>query len=135
MPYISLTDLTGLIPGKFLIEALDDNGDGLADPDVVTQVIADASLVVDKTIGGPFPMPFPAKVVNAAKFLAVEQLYKRRGREEANPFKKDADAARQELADIAAGKVLLAPKITPGRPSVTAITHPVATRPAQKTNV
>ena len=129
-----MSDLTGLIPGKFLIEALDDNGDGAADSAVLDQVIADAGSLVDGIIGGPLGNPMPAKVVNAAKFFAVEILYKRRGKEESNPYKKNADAARADLADVANGKSVLVPTITPGKPSITAITEPSTVKPRGTNN-
>lgn len=133
-PYLTMADLTGLIPGKFLIEALDDDGDGAADSAVLAQVIADASSLVDGIVGGPFSNPLPAKVVNAAKYFAVEVLYKRRGKEESNPYKKDADAARSDLADVANGKAVLVPSITPGRPSITAIIAPSTIKPRGTNN-
>ncbi len=138
MPYLMLSDLSGMIPGQFLIEALDDDGDGAADSAVVDQVLADAGAEVDGKVGGryktPFTMPYPAKVVLAAKFFAIRALYTRRGKADANPYKKQADDMDTELAAIAKGDAPLDPNISRAKPSVSAITEPVATTPAGKTN-
>lgn len=136
MPYITLTDLQGLIPGPFLAQALDDDGDGQADPAVLNQVLADASQQVDAALGAkaPFSNPLPAKVVNAAKYFAVEQLYKRRGKPDENPFKDDIKAIRDDLAAVKAGTTTLTAKITPGKPAVTAVTAPAASTVGNKLN-
>ena len=138
-----MTDITGLIPGQFLTEGLDDDGDGQADPAVWTQVAADVKSAIDGVLGARFTVPFenplPAVVNRAAKILAAEQIYTRRGRVDANgkivnPFAKQADAIREQLAAIAAGDQPLAPSVERQKPSVSVITAPAKTS-SRKTNV
>jgi phage gp36-like protein len=132
MPYINLCDITSLIPGPFLVQALDDSdppqSPPAADPRVLNQVLQDASNAVDEIVGGryatPFNNPIPAAVHSAAKFFAIEAIYKRRGKGDGNPFAKDADAARAQLAKIAAGELPLDPRSQRALPSASAQTKP-----------
>ncbi len=135
-PYVTMTDLSGMIPLPFLIEGLDDNNDGAADAAVWSQVAADVASVIDGKLGGrysvPFANPLPSVVVNAAKILAAEQIYTRRGRVDANgrivnPFTKLADDVRTQLDAIAKGDIPLNPAINRQQPSATVITAPSKT--------
>ena len=138
MQYINLSDISGMIPGPFLIEALDDAGVGAADPAVVTQVLTDACQEVDGRIGGryttPLQMPFPTLAVYAAKLYAVRALYKRRAKADGNPYKDDADKMDATLAEVAAGTRPLDPRVNRANPSASAITQPSRTAPAGVTN-
>jgi len=136
MPYLQMADLTGLIPGPFLIEGLDDNGDGNADADVWSQVQADVGAAIDGILGAryavPFNNPLPAVVTAAAKILAAEQIYTRRGKVDnngklVNPFTTQANAIREKLAAIAAGTEPLAPTLNRALPSVSVIGQPSVT--------
>jgi phage gp36-like protein len=135
-PYVTMTDLSGMIPLPFLVEGLDDNADGAADASVWSQVAADVSAVIDGKLGGrytvPFTNPLPAIVVSAAKTLAAEQIYTRRGRTDAdgrlvNPFTKQANDVRAQLDRIAAGADPLDPSKNRQQPSATVITGPSKT--------
>lgn len=130
--YVALSDLSGLIPGAFAAEALDDDGDGVADTGVWTQIAADVARFIDGVLGGrfavPFTAPLPAIVVSAAKVLACEQLYIRRGRKaEDNPFASQASAVRKQLASIAIGKEALSPSAERARASVSIVSEPAKT--------
>lgn len=134
--YVTMTDITGMIPGQFLAEGLDDDGDGQADAAVWTQVAADVKSAIDGILGARFAVPFenplPAVVTRAAKVLAAEQIYTRRGRTDAsgklvNPFTKQADDIRAQLAAIAAGDAPLAPSVERQQPSVSVIGSPSKT--------
>jgi phage gp36-like protein len=134
--YVTMADITGMIPGPFLVEGLDDDGDGQADPAVWTQVAADVRQAIDGVLGARFEVPFanplPAVVVNAAKIFAAEQIYTRRGRTDANgklinPFTKQADAIRKQLATIASGDEPLDPSKARAKASVSVITEPART--------
>jgi phage gp36-like protein len=136
MPYLMMADLTGMIPGQFLIEALDDDGDGAADPAVLSVVLQQASDAVDAILGvrftTPFQNPIPTIVQNAAKIFAAELCYQRRGKSaEDNPFTKQANQLRDPengiLSKIAKGELPLAPTLERAKASVSIIGDPAKT--------
>lgn len=137
MLYITMADITGMIPVKFLTEAFDDDGDGLADQDVIGTVFDTACRAVDSILEGrygaqiPFQNPIPAVIIQASKVFACELLYQRRGKSaEDNPFTKQANQYRDPqsgiLTKIAAGEMPLTPNLQRSKPSATAITQPSA---------
>lgn len=133
--YVLLGDLDGMIPGQFVIEALDDDGDGAADPGVWSAVARDVGQAIDGALGGRFAVPFgnpiPPVVVNAAKVFACEQLYIRRGKlDDKNPFTPRANAIRKQLAAIASGEEPLTPTIERAKPSVSVVSEPARTTSA-----
>jgi phage gp36-like protein len=132
MVYVAMADLQGKIPGPFLIEALDDDGDGVVEPAEWDQVATDASTKVDGLLGGryavPFANPIPAVVKNAAKVFACYAIYQRRGRaDKDNPFAGEAKAVETKLTAIATGTEPLDPSVNRAKPSATAITSPAKT--------
>ncbi len=144
-PYITMADLSGLIPCKFLIEGLDDDGDGAADPTAINLVCQGASDAVDSILGGrfetPFAMPIPKVVTEAAKIFACEMIHQRRGKSaDENPFTKQANQLRDpetgKLTLIAKGEQPLTPQIQRAKPSGTVIAAPAKTSSATgKTSV
>lgn len=131
MKYITLAALSSGIPGPHLIEALDDNADGSADPDVVSAVLEEASRTVDGILGERFSVPFsnplPAVVYSAAVVFGSELIYNRRGViGKDNPFTTAADAMRKRLAEIAAGDRSLGTQ-EPTKPSGAIISEPSKT--------
>lgn len=127
--YVLIGDLEGELPPQFLVQALDDNGDGVADAGVWTKVLAAVSSEIDGLLGQRFSVPFqnplPAVVVHSARTLALATLYRRRGIEDkANPFAKAAESVRQKLAAIGSGKEPLTPEITQAGPAVSIIGEP-----------
>lgn len=135
MSYIVQSDLHALVPPAFVVEALDDDRDGLADAGVWAAVEAEAAGQVDSRLGGryavPFGAPLPAIVTEAAKLFAAEALYQRRGQSgENNPFTGRANAMRKRLEAIGAGEAPLTPEAGRKRPPVSVITAPAKTLPA-----
>jgi phage gp36-like protein len=125
MPYIStIEDLKGLIPEEFLVQALDDNGDGAEDTGLLAAIVADA----EREIHGycrqryvtPFSAPVPDLIVDAAKILTAYRLYVRRGRGgEANPLRDDASRIRRKLQAVAEGdEQLTADQVPQNSPAV-----------------
>lgn len=117
--YVTMTAITGMIPGKYLIEALDEDGDGQADPAAWSRVAAEVKAAIDdmleKRFEVPFGNPLPAIVVNYAKILAVEKVYFLCKRTDAdgtpfNPFFGNANLVRAQLQAIAAGTAPLYPR-------------------------
>ena len=131
--YIIMSDLAAELPGKFLIQALDDNQDGLAD----TDVFASIQNAVKEEIDGKLEQKYdvaqfgtnpPALVRSIARTLACETLYRRRGIDEKNnPYTDRAKAARAKLNAIAKGDELLFPQAKQANESGTVIAEDAKT--------
>lgn len=114
--YIELSDLNGQIPPQFLVQALDDDNDGVVD--AWTQVQTAACEDVDALLEGRFAVPLtldplPKIIKRAAVAFACELCYRRRSTpDDQNPWKGRADAFRKTLAMITAGdlKLSVSPK-------------------------
>lgn len=124
--YTTLDQVQALIPGEFLTQALDDNGDGVIDAwDAVSAAV---DLRINGILGGRYAVPFspvPPVVADAAVILACEMCYGRRGvAAKDNPFSAQADQTRKTLAEIAAGDLPLFPGVERKEPSVSIITEP-----------
>lgn len=128
MPYVVQAEIEAHLPPQFLVEALDDDGDGTADPDAWDKVAAAVATEIDGTLGQRFAVPFspvPAVVSRAAQVFSLEMLYQRRGvPAEGNPWTTPATRLRDKLDAIAKGEEPLTPDIHRANPSVTAVTEP-----------
>jgi phage gp36-like protein len=124
--YVLIGDLDADLPPQFLVQALDDDNDGIADAGIWTKVLKSVSEEIDGILGQKFAVPFgnplPAIAVHAARQLAIAKLYQRRGIEDkANPYAKAAADIREKLKAIAQGKEPLAPELQQSAPSVSII--------------
>ena len=132
MSYILQSDLEGAVPPDFLVQALDDNRDGVID--AWDAVSAQACEAVDGVLGIRFAVPFspaPAVVKRAARVFALELVYLRRGvKGDDNPWTAQADDIRKQLKAIAAGEMPLGPTINRQQPSVSVVTEPARTSSA-----
>jgi len=117
--YFTRSSVTAKVPPKFLLQALDDDGDGIEDDGLWDAIAEDACDAVDSFLGGRFAVPFaegsvPALAAEAAKLFALETLYQRRGYERdtepPNPWSNAASAIRARLKRIAAGDEPLMPE-------------------------
>lgn len=134
MPYATYNDIAALIPPAFLVQALDDNGDGAADDGVFDLVLGQVSDDINGYLGLryalPLGEPYPDIVVSAARVFVAEKLYKRRGTaDEANPWSAEASQKRTILKDISLGKAPLSPTIDRQDPSASIITQPMRSTP------
>jgi phage gp36-like protein len=105
MSYIIQSDLKGKIPEAFLVQALDDNGDGQEDIGIWDTIASDIQKAIDGVLGAvytvPFAVPLPDIVLEAAKVYACEALYRRRGFVDINnPWAKQASDMRARLKEI-----------------------------------
>lgn len=116
--YFTLADLEPSIPPAFLIEALDDDGDGVVD--AFEGVRRAVQTFIDGMLSTRYATPFdpvPKVVASAAQVLACEACYKRRGvKDEENPWYTDAKAMRALLTSIAKGDIQLQAGGTGGAP-------------------
>lgn len=104
--YITVADLTALLPAAFLTEALDDDGDGVMDADEA--VLIAASNEVDGYLENRYLVPVPraatpALVMAAVVHIAVEMCYLRRGLADKNPYKDKVKVLRSRLESIRNG--------------------------------
>ena len=132
--YTTLAEVKAKLPYDFIIEALDDDKDGLMDEDVLTAVLEDAANQVDARLGKRYSVPFnPAAlepiISSSSLMFVLETLYQRRGygTEENNPFLASARAARAELNEIGNGAVPLTPVAQKPRQSISIVTEPART--------
>lgn len=139
MAYVTQADLSNLIPAEFIVEALDDDGDGTADAGAWDGVAEEAGQEIDSYLEQryalPLSEPYPARVIQAAKIFACEILYKRRGiHGDKNPFSARAERHRKALANIASGDAALKVGSEPVEPSISIITEPAGTVPRNRLN-
>ncbi len=126
--YILHEDLKGDIPDQFLMEALDDDEDGVADAGIFDQIESRARERIDGILGQRFTVPFtgplPPIVKSSARILVLSALYKRRGLiEEKNPWAKEEVAVLKKLDAIASGEQALTPDKQRAKPSASVITE------------
>lgn len=141
--YITRPALNALVPPQFVLQALDDNSDGVEDAGLFDQILANVQQEIDGTLGKrytvPFQNPIPSIIGNAALIFMGEALYTRRGygdEAKPNPFAVRAKGIRSDLADIAAGTVPLFPTLNRAKPSGTVIGEPAkTTSPTGRTSV
>lgn len=130
--YITRAAILSEIPLLHLVEALDDDGDGLEDPNAFERVEFSAETEIDGILGQryqvPFVTPYPAIVTNAARVIVLEKLYQRRGiPSDKNPWTKQASDVRTQLKGIALGKEPLTPESKKVNRAVDPITEPSKT--------
>ena len=116
--YATAADLSARF-GSDIDQLADRDGDGLADADVVAAVLADVSAEMDGYLAVRYELPLAAPVPlllnRLACVLARERLAYQAG-VELGPdaaIRREAEAARRMLADLAAGRASLGTVPTP----------------------
>lgn len=131
MPYVTQNDLAGLIPPPFLLAALDDDQDGVADAGVWDAIAGQADGKVDAFLGQRFSVPFsepPQIVLRAARIFAAAALYRRRDvPNDRNPYADEERRMEEKLSAIAAGKEPLTTEAAPASDPAVLITEPSKT--------
>jgi hypothetical protein len=115
------------VPPQFILQALDDNGDGVEDDGAFDVLTARACGAVDAICSSlftvPFASPFPVLIGQAAQTFAAKLLYQRRGIEsDKNPFTKEAKDVTDKLTRICRKDEPVPADFPTSSPSVTAIT-------------
>ncbi|BET67206.1 hypothetical protein ASA1KI_21240 [Opitutales bacterium ASA1] len=134
--YTTMTEMNALIPSAFLVQALDDDRDGVADASAWADVLRAASDEINGVLGTKYPVPFanpvPALVLDAARVFCAELLYNRRGfsGEEKNPWAARAAAIRKTLQAIAKGDLPLTAETKRTKPSGSIISETAKTTSA-----
>lgn len=120
MAYIELSDIEGSIPPQHLMEALDDDHDGVIDAwtRVQTEVCEDVDALLEGRFRVPLTLsPMPRIIKRAAIAFACELCYRRRGVPDAdNPWRGRAEALRKTLQMITAGDLQLSIEPAPPEP-------------------
>jgi phage gp36-like protein len=132
MSYILQSALKGKVPNDLLLQALDDNADGVEDDGVWDSIAADVDRAIDGRLEGrytvPLAAPLPAVVAEAAIVFAAEAVYMRRGLAgDQNPWTKQADAFRKRLEAIGAGEQTLKNDLAPVKSGGAVISEPSRT--------
>ena len=98
-------DLLGEMPLDLLTQALDDDGDGLADAAAWASVCASAEERLRNAFGGDVPAKHAQAAAYARKLFLLVLLYNRRGHTaEANPYTSAANRAEDRLPRLASGE-------------------------------
>lgn len=107
MAYTTQAKIEALIPPAFLVDALDDDRDGVADAGVLDAVIAAGDTRIDGYLGQRYETPLspvPALVADASLTFALAALYRRRSvADEANPWAEREKTMEAKLGRIGAG--------------------------------
>ncbi len=104
MTRLTIDDLTGDMPEQKLIEALDDDQDGLADEKAFDAALASANARAEALFGGAVPAQYSTAADYAVRVFMLDILYRRRGvADESNPWAKIADAQEARLRALASG--------------------------------
>jgi len=132
--YTTQAQVMAKLPAEFVTQALDDDGDGVADEAVWTAVAEDAANQVDAYLGKRYTTPLdpealPPVASAASLFFVLETLYQRRGYStaETNPFLASAAMSRKALEKIGSGAEALTTEAKKPRPSVVTFTEPSRT--------
>ena len=138
MPYALRSDVEIDIPPAFLIQALDDDGDGIEDPGLWDAILAGTDAEIDGFLSRRYPLPLavsPPALRAGAAVLVCERIHGRRGLHgEKNPFTKRAEDFRKLLESIASGKASLDVGQAPARPPISVIGEQAGTVPRQRLN-
>lgn len=129
--YTTRAAVVAKLPDRFLVEALDDDNDGIEDEGLFDQILANVVTEIDGYLEGRYTLPIspvPAILRSAALTLMLEELYRRRGiTDEANPHVKPAASLRGRLTLIAKGELPLVATVEKAAAAVTVITEPART--------
>lgn len=133
MAYHTRQSIAADVPAEFLLEALDDDRDGVEDAGLYDQIAANASEAVDAYIGARYPTPWsgtvPALLSRASRVFCLETLYTRRGYSEdtdpPNPWHGLAEGLRARLGRIADGTEPLI--VDESGPSIDVVSEPART--------
>lgn len=117
-----LLELQRALSPDVLIELTDDNGDGVADAEVLAEALSAAEAEVRHAVAGTTRLDgvsLPPLLRDIVRTLAIERLYERRREMLPGPWRERADRARLLLEEVRAGR-RFANDLRPRRPAVAA---------------
>jgi phage gp36-like protein len=105
MAYVTRSQVEDKVPPPVLLDALDDDGDGVEDDGRFDSVVSTASQEVDGYLAGLFTVPFddpaPPKVRHASLVFVLELIYSRRSVDErSNPYAAQGKFWREHLQKV-----------------------------------
>ena len=104
MTTLTIDDLIGDMPEQKITEALDANGDGIADETAFRAVLASANERAAAIFGGNVPPQYSVAAGHAVRVFCLDLLYRRRGAaDEANPWAALAAEEAARLRALAGG--------------------------------
>jgi hypothetical protein len=125
---VSQSDLAAIIPPAYILGALDDDGDGIADAGLWDTVCLAADRMINSRLAPRFSVPLnpaPDIIIEAKKVFLAEMIYLRRGVSgEQNPWTDQAAALRKRLERIASGDEELTAGSASARPGGALISEP-----------
>ena len=117
MAYATQAELEDRLAPDVVVLLADDDGDGLADADVITAVLADASATIDQGLAGRYVTPLsspPSVVKRWCVDLAIAYLFNRKREAITTEHGEAAALTRRALEAIADGLLSLAGTTTSG---------------------
>lgn len=111
--YFTLADLNALIPERWVLEALDDDGSGDA------EAFADVQAAAVKAVNAPLSIRYATPVegtefiCRTALLIAAEACYKRRQMGDQFPYDEELKDARKLLVEMAKGGLTPTPDTKP----------------------
>ncbi|MFZ4394159.1 MAG: phage protein Gp36 family protein [Kiritimatiellia bacterium] len=125
---VSQADLSAIVPPQFIVAALDDDNDGVADVGLWDTVSLEADRQINSRLAARFSVPLnpaPDLVIEAKKIFLAEMMYLRRGVSgDANPWTKQADGMRKRLESIGKGDEEISAGTAPVRTGGSLISEP-----------
>jgi hypothetical protein len=111
--YVTQTEILAEIPAATLLQALDDDGDGVADANVWDEIATSASMEVYARLSPAVDLPDPTLETlgddvpyaarAACRVFALEKIFQRRGMGDKNPWTEQANMWRRKLDRIGLG--------------------------------
>ena len=118
MSYTTRGQVEALIPPPLLLRALDDNGDGIEDTGLFTNLQDGADAQVNGMISTRYSLPLtgtpPDIVTQSALYFLLESIYQRNGvGAGVNPWSQQAMQFREQLKRIGRGEIMLTADTSP----------------------
>ena len=104
MTKLTIADLVGDMPEDKIVEALDDDRDGLADQKPFDAALKSANARAEAIFGGPVPARYAKAADYAVRAFLLDLLYRRHGTAAAeNPWASIAAEQEARLKALASG--------------------------------
>lgn len=127
--YVNRSWVETKVPSQHLLEALDDDGDGVEDDGLFDKLAESVSGDVDSIIGADATVGAALRT-SAANIFFCATIYKRRGvGDAANPWAGDATKMTKKLEAIATGEQRIEPTPAPSHGTTRVVTEQAKSYP------